>query len=167
MALFREQNLQRVNNPDALDDYIHIANPGVWMVLVIILLLLGAAVIWGLFGTVTVTTPGYLVVERGATTLWLPEEQALSTAPGSRVEAADTEGMVVSAAGAPEPVTEVMASVAEDGEIDVSRFGQWVCPLAASVNLPTGQYPATVVLQTYSPLELLLGGGQADAGANR
>ena len=62
-TLFREKNLDRVSNPDVLDSYIRIAHPGVWMVLVAILLLLAAAIIWGVFGTVTIDRAGYLVID--------------------------------------------------------------------------------------------------------
>ena len=159
-SIFREKNLERVSNPDTLDDYIRIANPGVWMVLVVIILLLVAAIVWGSLGTVNVDSPGFVVVERGATTLWVDESTAREIAPGSTLRAADVEGMVTGAAGVPEPVEDVVAEVAPSGQLEFESEGQWLCPLSASVQLPAGVYPATVTVDSYSPLELIFGGGQ-------
>ena len=163
-SIFREKNLERVSNPDTLDDYIRIASPGVWMVLVVIILLIAAALVWGLLGTVNVDSQGVLVVERGSTTLWLGESDAEQVMPGSKLESAGESGMVTGAAGAPEAVSEVVAKLATDGQVDLSRQGQWVCPLAAAINLPAGTYPATVTLHTYTPLELIFGAGQQASG---
>ena len=40
--LFREKNLERLENPEKLNDYLRVTSPGVWLVL--------AAVMAGLFG---------------------------------------------------------------------------------------------------------------------
>ena len=51
--LFREKNIERVSSPEKLDDYIRVTTPGVWIVLLAILILLGGALIWGIFGELT------------------------------------------------------------------------------------------------------------------
>ena len=159
-SIFREQNLERVSNPDTLDDYIRIANPGVWMVLGVIVLLLVAAIIWGIFGTVNVDADGVVVVNGSNTTLWLQEEDAGQLQAGANFEVADQEGTVTSAPGQPVALSEVSAEVTDDGTIDVFRKGEWVSPLKADVDLPNGTYPASVVVESYSPLQLIFGAGQ-------
>ena len=160
-TIFREQNLDRVSNTDTLDDYIHIASPGVWMVLIVIILLLAAGIIWGFFGTVNVDTTGVLVVEGDATTLWLGEDDARELTSGMRFKAADEEGMVTGAAGTPEAVSEVFSDTADNGQVQLFTEGAWVCPFPAAIELPAGVYPAAVTLQSFSPLELIFGAGQS------
>ncbi len=164
-SIFREQNLERVSNPDTLDDYIRIANPGVWMVLIAVILLIGAAIVWGVFGTVNVDSQGIISIQRGSTTLWLDEETAQQVIPGSPVWVGDQKGMVTSAAGAPEAVEDVDAQLGEDGDVQLGVKGQWVCPLSASINMPAGTYPARVTVESYSPIQLIFGAGQTDSSA--
>lgn len=42
---FRQESLDRAKSPEQLDDYIRVSNPGVWMVLGAVLLLLLAGFI--------------------------------------------------------------------------------------------------------------------------
>ena len=42
----------RVSSPEQLNDYIRVSSPSVWIVLGIVIALLLAAIVWGLFGTV-------------------------------------------------------------------------------------------------------------------
>ena len=51
-TLFRKSSMDRLKSPEQLNDYIRVANPGVWLVLGAIILLLVGIVIWGVFGTV-------------------------------------------------------------------------------------------------------------------
>ena len=52
--IFREKSLQRVNQPEDLNDYIRVASPSVWIVLVAIILLLIGVFAWSVFGTLDV-----------------------------------------------------------------------------------------------------------------
>ena len=51
-TIFREKNMERINSPEEMNDYIKVASPGVWMVLLAIIFLLIGVVVWGIFGTV-------------------------------------------------------------------------------------------------------------------
>ena len=51
--LFRKKSLDKMKEPDELNDYIRISEPGIWILLTAFLILLVAACIWGrefLFG---------------------------------------------------------------------------------------------------------------------
>ena len=54
--IFREKSLEKINSPDDLHDYVKVANPGVWLVIVAVIVLLIGATVWGFFGRVQVTT---------------------------------------------------------------------------------------------------------------
>lgn len=44
-----QKSLNRVKSPEDLNDYIRVANPGVWLVLVAVVILLAGVCIWGFF----------------------------------------------------------------------------------------------------------------------
>ena len=48
--LFRKKSVDRVSSPEQLNEYIRVANPGVWMVLAAIVILLAGVVVWGCIG---------------------------------------------------------------------------------------------------------------------
>ncbi len=54
MAIFRQKSLDRVSDPDKLNDYIRVTTPGVWLVLTAILILLLGMLAWSILGTVEV-----------------------------------------------------------------------------------------------------------------
>lgn len=45
--IFRKSSIDRVNSPEQLNDYIRVANPSVWVILLAIAVLLVGVVIWG------------------------------------------------------------------------------------------------------------------------
>ena len=56
-SIFRKKTLERVNQPDDLNDYIRVTTPAVWIVLIAIILLLVGIFAWMIFGTVDVHNP--------------------------------------------------------------------------------------------------------------
>ena len=52
--LYREKSLERVNSPEELSDYIRVATPSVWLVLLGILILLVGILAWSVLGSVVI-----------------------------------------------------------------------------------------------------------------
>ena len=50
--IFREKSLKQLSTPEQLTDYLRVTGPGVWFVLVGILVLLFGSLMWGIFGTI-------------------------------------------------------------------------------------------------------------------
>ena len=44
--LFRKSSIDRVSSPEQLNDYIKVTNPGVWLVLAAVIVLLMGACVW-------------------------------------------------------------------------------------------------------------------------
>ena len=61
--IFRKKSLDRISSPEQLNDYIRVANPGIWMILAAVIILLAGVCVWGIFGhldTKTETVGTYL-----------------------------------------------------------------------------------------------------------
>ena len=50
--VFRKKSLDRISSPEALNDYIHVTSPSVWLVLIAIVVLLLGMLAWSVLGTV-------------------------------------------------------------------------------------------------------------------
>ena len=53
-SIFREKSMERVSSPEALNDYIRVTTPSVWIVLIALAVLLAGMLVWSIFGTVEV-----------------------------------------------------------------------------------------------------------------
>ena len=51
-SIFREKSMERVSSPEALNDYIRVTTPSVWIVLIALAVLLAGMLAWSIFGTV-------------------------------------------------------------------------------------------------------------------
>jgi hypothetical protein len=53
-SIFREKSMDRVTSPEALNDYIRVTTPSVWIILAALVSLLAGMIIWSVIGTVKV-----------------------------------------------------------------------------------------------------------------
>ena len=49
-TIFRKKSLDRISSPEQLNDYIRVTNPGVWMIMCSVVLLLLGMCVWSVFG---------------------------------------------------------------------------------------------------------------------
>ena len=52
-GIFREKSMARVSSPEALNDYIRVTTPSVWILLGALVVLLVGMLAWSVFGTVS------------------------------------------------------------------------------------------------------------------
>lgn len=52
--LFRKKSVERIHSPEELSDYIRVATPSVWLVLLATTILLAGMLAWSVLGTVSI-----------------------------------------------------------------------------------------------------------------
>ena len=72
--LFREKNLERLESPEKLNDYLRVTSPGVWMVLVTVIVLLAGVCVWGFIGKIEATTQAAVITENGVSKCLVPRQ---------------------------------------------------------------------------------------------
>jgi len=50
-TVFRKKTLDRISSPEQLTDYLRVTNPGIWVVLAAVILLLAGVFAWSMVGT--------------------------------------------------------------------------------------------------------------------
>ena len=70
--LFRKKSLEKMNTPEALNDYIQVSNPGMWLLIASIIILLVGACIWGVYGHVDTVIEGKAIVKDGEVSFYVP-----------------------------------------------------------------------------------------------
>ena len=61
--LYRKKALSKINSPEDLNEIICVTNPGVWLILTALLVLLLGALCWGIFGEIETTMPVDLIAD--------------------------------------------------------------------------------------------------------
>lgn len=84
--IFRKTSLDRISDPEQLNDYIRVTNPGVWMVLCAVILLLTGVCVWGVFGQLDTTITVGAVTESNQTICYVKEMDLDSVDTGMEVK---------------------------------------------------------------------------------
>ena len=134
--IFRKKSLDRMRSPESLDDYIRVSNPGIWLLLISVIVLLIGACVWGIFGHVDSTVPSVVRVENGEAVCFIAEDDIASVQTGLIVRFADREA-VISRLGGKE----------EQG---------YLCSLTTEETPADGFYEGKVVIDSFRPLSFVL-----------
>ena len=139
-----------MSSPEQLNDYIKVTNPGVWMALAAIVILLIGVCVWGVFGKLETKLPVAAVSQDGQTVLYVKEDNIASVRENMSVYVGDETYKVTSVSAQPVAVTEEISEYARHtGELSI---GEWVYVVQIDGNIPDGAYRAQIVTDSVSPL---------------
>ena len=148
--IFRKKSVDRMSSPEQLNDYIKVTNPGVWMVLAAIVILLVGVCVWGVFGKLETKLSVAAVSQDGQTVLYVKEDDLSAVKENMSVYIGDETYKVTSVSAQPVAVTEEISEYARHtGELSI---GEWVYIVPIDGNMPDGVYRAQVVVDSVSPL---------------
>lgn len=148
--IFRKKSIDRMSSPEQLNDYIRVSNPGVWMALAAIVILLVGVCVWGVFGTLETKLSVAAVSQDGQMVLYVKEDNVASVQENMSVYIGDETYKVTSVSAQPVAVTEEISEYARHtGELSI---GEWVYVVQIDENMPDGVYKAQIVTDSVSPL---------------
>lgn len=151
--LFRKKSLASVESPDALNQYMRVTSPGVWVIFGAVIVLLIGAFIWGIFGKLETKTDVAVVAEKEKHYALVPQN-AMETVLRDRTIVIDGVPMSLTPESI-EPVTvesnwDVYTLIA--GKLSV---GDIVFPIPVEGLSEEGVFTGTVVSETISPISFL------------
>lgn len=129
--VFRKKTLDRISSPEQLTDYLRVTNPGIWLVLATVVLLLAGIFAWSTAGRLETLASGTAVVRDGTAEIVLADSGSVQS------------GMAVRLGGEEYLISTVEAD-------DYGRAVAW-----APVRLPDGKYDVQVVLESVHPIQFL------------
>ena len=122
--LFRKTSLDRVSDPEQLNDYIRVTNPGVWMVMGAVIALLTGICVWSVFGRLDTTVTVAAVTENNQTVCYVKEGQLESVETGMAVRIGEDSYRIQSISRQPVAVDDTFADyVLHVGSLSQ---GEWV-----------------------------------------
>lgn len=133
--IFRKKSLDKIKSPENLDEYIRVSNPGVWILLISIVLLLIGACVWGLFGHIDSTVDVDVYAEGDSVVCFIGEDDISKIHVGTIIRFADIEG-----------------TVAAIGENNGHYYS---CEVSVDVPVKAGSYDGKAVTERVKPMSLI------------
>ncbi len=133
-SVFRQKAIDNMSSPDELTDYLKVTNPGVWVILVAVVVLLAGIIAWACVGTLPTRADAKVIVRDGTAAILVDEPYVAA------------EGMTVTVGNNDCSVTSTVTD--EYGEI----VGH------ASTSLPDGVYDGKAIVDETRAIDFLLQG---------
>ena len=152
--LFRKKSIDRVSSPEQLDAYLRVANPGVWLVLIAIAVLLVGVCVWGFLGHLDTTVDAVAVCENGTVTLYVKDEDGKSVQIGLEVRI----GEDTASATAISPMPIKAQTELSDYACHVGSLGaeDWVYAVQSDAVLPEGVHSAKIIVESVPPMSFVM-----------
>lgn len=156
--LFRQKSIDRISSPEELHDYMRVTSPKLWMILGAIIVLLAGFVVYASTARMESTVPVRVVVENfdtyeddgdvpnGRSTFcygYLPLSMKDTVSTDMVVRIGDERGKI-----------SLMTLSAEDENAE-SYIAVIITLNNPNHALPTGEYDATIVLESTTPISFL------------
>ncbi len=152
-SIFRKKSIDRISSPEDLTSYMKVANPGIWLTVGAIIIILIGAIIWGIFGRMESTVNGVGVVSGGKCVCFVSESQVNKLEPGQTLRIGNTETTVEEVASSPVLAEEGLSAYA----MHMGSFsnGEYVYPVTFTGNVEEGNYNCVIVIESVSALSFL------------
>lgn len=153
-SIFRKKSIERISSPEQLNDYVRVSNPGVWMVLAAIVIILAGVCVWGIFGRLDTKINTVGVCKNGTLTCYVSDEKIGSVSVGMKLSVDGAEYEITSVSDTPTAVGADFDPYAM--YIGGLEQGQWVCEVTARTGLADGTYSAAIITESVSPISFVM-----------
>lgn len=153
-GLFRKKSMEKISSPEQLNNYIRVSNPGIWMILSCIIILLIGICVWGVYGKIETTMEVAAITKDGKTVCYVKEENISDVTENMSVQIDGMDYSVKSISVAPIQVTENFETYAVN--IGGLNTGEWVYEVTIDAGLRDGTYKAVIITESIAPMSFLL-----------
>ncbi len=153
-GLYRKKSMEKISSPEQLDDYIRVSNPGVWMLLSCIIIILIGMCVWGVFGRMDTIVSALAICNDGKTVCYVNQGNLSDIENGTTVVINETEYLVTAVGSEPIKVTNDFNDYAL--HIGNLQIGEWVYEIVIDAELSDGIYEAEIVTESIAPMSFLL-----------
>ena len=152
--LFKKSNMDRFSSPEQLQDYVKVANPGLWMVILAIVILLVGVIVWGFIGKIDTTMGAAIVTDSGSAVIYVGESDVDRIEVGMTVRCADKEYTITDIAKTPIRVDDSFTDYAIHAS--ALSVGEWVYAVSIDGEHSDGVQKAEIVIESISPISFIL-----------
>lgn len=155
-TIFRDKSIERISSPDRLNDYVRLSNPGIWFILIAILIILSGACIFGVFGHIDSSVPGVGIAKDGRMVCLVKKEYGERFTKDMKLLVDGKEYGAALRGSNPVTVWETTDPYALF--VGDMQPGEWVYEVDVEGTFADGSYEAELVTERISPLSFIFGG---------
>lgn len=156
-SIFREKSMEKISSPEDLNDYVRVANPGVWLTLAGVIALLIGFIVWGIYGKIETTVDVLAVSDEGQTFCYVKEKDISAVSGGMKLILADGTECTVSEIGDQSLDSDEVLSDYAKHLINLSD-GEWIHPVNIVEELPEGLQAGKIVTESIQPVSFIFNG---------
>ena len=153
--LFRKKSLESIAAPEQMNDYVKVIGPGVWIVIVAVIIFLSGVIIWGVFGKLETTDDTVAFVDEGLAVCYVEKETAEDIDSDSSIRIGGELTDIVSVSTVPIEASSVYdAGTLSDMGIEGHEL---LYPVTARSNLADGSYNTQIIVEQIHPMSFVTG----------
>lgn len=159
--LFREKAVKKASSPEQLNEYIRVTNPGIWVILVAIIILLVGVCVWGALGRLETTIDAVAICDGSTALCYLAESDGISSVEiGQEVKIGDSVYCIgtVSAEAVQVKDCAVLAGSERAKYLGGLSDTDWVYEITlepSDTSVAAGTYSAKIVTESVSPMSFI------------
>ena len=152
--LFKKSSMDKITSPEQLHDYVKVANPGLWMAISAIVILLVGIIAWGFIGKIDTTMSAAIVTEDGQAVMYIGESDVEKLEVGMTVRSGEKEYTITGISDEPIKVDGALTDYA----IHASGLtvGEWAYVIRIDGEHSEGVREADIVVESISPISFIL-----------
>ncbi len=153
--LFRQKSMEKITSPEQMNDYIRVSNPGIWMVLAAVIVLLAGVCVWGVFGRLDTSLQTGGVCQNGRLIVYISEKDFSDISEKAIISVNGNEYALSDIANSPIQLDDS----ADSYLLHLSGLskGDWAYALEVdSSGLADGTYTVSVITERIKPLDFVL-----------
>ena len=147
-----DRKFKKVDSPEQLNQYIRLSNPGVWVILLSITVLLVGVCIWGCFGKIDTKVNTVLISDNYNSYIYVKESDIEKIKEKMQVEIknSDNSYKIIEIEESPEKVTNDMNEYAR--HLGNFQIGEWVYKCRIDGRVKEGAYGADIIVESIAPM---------------
>ena len=150
--IFRQKSIEKVSSPESLNDYVKVASPSVWAILVGIIIFLIGVCVWGVMGRLDTKVNIGVTKDATKNICYVGENDISKVKAGQKFDVVGTECEIVTIGSTPiqgEEISSVMLHALNLTDDD------WVYEVKIKGDIENGEYEAYIITESVSPMSFI------------
>ena len=152
-SVFRKKSLDRISSPEQLNDYIRVSNPGIWLLLAAVVILLLGICVWMIFGTIDSSIVVCAISDGNETVCYIREDDRDSLSENMIVDIEGKRSLLGEISAVPKAVDKDFPEYAM--HVGDLKAGEWVYKAKLFLRLPEGVYAAKIITESINPISFI------------
>lgn len=152
-SIFRKKNIDRINSPDQLNDYVKVVTPPVWLILIGVIVLALGFIVWASLGRIDTIISTVAVSNNGQIVCYVGDSDIDRLDGGEEIMIDGEVYSIESIPSKPVSANAIDEYALYKASLSYERF---IYEVKCNGSLPDGLYDASIVVEKTSIISFLL-----------